>query len=485
MIRGTKLDGAVVSPWLIAVSSGTRCSAMAVARYPSQRMGRRLGGMLAVGFVLLTRVAGAQSPDELAAARQVFAEALADEEHQRFGEALEKYKRVLQVRETASVRYRMGLTLEGLGRLNEAIDAHSAAVRLGGASPKDAEVARAAKARIDALEPRVAHLALQVPPSPAGIEVRVDDAAVPLDRTGDVRLDPGPHVVTATAPGSQPFKAQVTLSDGGRAAIPITLQAEAPPPPPPPPPAPRSSSLSTVGLIAGGAGAVLLVGGGVVMAMRASAILGSPRGLPERPLPEPGPGVDPEDPRPRGHGDDGWRGPAHDRSGRARDGDSPLLARQARDDDRAILEPWRARDLRRRGSLLITKRGGAWTIFGLACAAVLAFAACAAVPDLNFYDDKNTGPDSAVPDGASTDGASSSSGGSPEAGTDTGVPTGTCPEPKPAGALACCGAAWCVGNGCNSPKKCDSCPVGCKGPSFVCCAGTGSTVDCKAASSCP
>jgi hypothetical protein len=244
-------------------------------------MRRRLGVMLAAAVVVLAaRHAAAQTPEELAAARSLFGEALTDEEHHRYAEALEKYKRVVQVRETTSVRYRMGLTLEGLGRVNEAIESHAAAVRLAAGSPKDAEIAKASKARLEALEPRVAHLALKVTPSgTAGTppELKVDDKPVEPEHADDVRVDPGQHVVTATAPGAQPFRAQVTLSDGGRAEIPISLQAAVapppqPPPPPPPPPPKESGSLRTVGIITGGAGAAFLVAGGIVMILRASAI---------------------------------------------------------------------------------------------------------------------------------------------------------------------------------------------------------------------
>src|SRR5262249_54383070 len=139
--------------------------------YPSQRMTPRLPGMLAFGLLLgafslplaLASPALAQPQDELAQGRQLFSEALSDEEHHRYADALEKYKKVLQIRETASIRYRMGLTLEGLGRLNEAIEAHNGAVHLAGTNAKDAEVGKAAKTRIEALEPRIAHLTLRPP----------------------------------------------------------------------------------------------------------------------------------------------------------------------------------------------------------------------------------------------------------------------------------------------------------------------------------
>src|ERR1700733_8556393 len=65
---------------------------------------------------------GEESGD-LAAARALFAEALRDEEASRFPEALEKFRRVRAVRDTAAVEYRIGSCYEGLGRRAAAYDA--------------------------------------------------------------------------------------------------------------------------------------------------------------------------------------------------------------------------------------------------------------------------------------------------------------------------------------------------------------------------
>ncbi|MDF2696496.1 MAG: hypothetical protein K0S65_4879 [Labilithrix sp.] len=226
-------------------------------------------GLVVAGLVF-DRGALAQSADELAAGRQLFAEALDDEEHHRFAEALEKYRRVLRIRDTAAIRYRMGSTLEGLGKIAQAVDAYTAAVRIGAGS-SDAELVRASQARIDALGPKLAHLALRLPPGTSSdAQVRVDDEPVSPEALADVRVDPGAHVVTATATGARPFRAQITLSEGGRAEIPITLELV---PPAEPAPAPSSGApVRTIGIVTGAAGAVLVAGGVVVLAFRSSAI---------------------------------------------------------------------------------------------------------------------------------------------------------------------------------------------------------------------
>jgi hypothetical protein len=211
--------------------------------------------------------------DDLSAGRQLFAEALDDEEHHRYAAALEKYQRVLKVRDTASIRYRMGITYEGLGTIMSAIDAYNAAIRTASKSAGDVEIARAAQARIDALEPKVAHLALR-PNASTPSEIRVDNEPVAADAAGDMRVDPGSHTVDATAPGKQPFHAQVTLSEGGRAEIPIVFESAATPPPPPAQEQqPKEASpLRTAGIITAAAGVALVVGGVVVLVLRSNAI---------------------------------------------------------------------------------------------------------------------------------------------------------------------------------------------------------------------
>ncbi|HSO38758.1 MAG TPA: hypothetical protein VLT33_39785, partial [Labilithrix sp.] len=119
---------------------------------------------MVIGSLLSSAGAHAQTPTDLAAGRQLFVEALADEEHGRFAEALAKYKRVLSIKDTPNIRYRIGSSLEHLGKLVQAVDAYVGTVKVGMASgtSADAEVARAAQARVDALAPKVAHVTIRL-----------------------------------------------------------------------------------------------------------------------------------------------------------------------------------------------------------------------------------------------------------------------------------------------------------------------------------
>lgn len=238
-----------------------------------------LAAALLTGSLARAGSASAQPAPDLAEGRQLFVDALADEEHGRFAAALEKYRRVQAIRDTVNVRYRIGAALEGLGKVARAVDAYGAAVKLGVENGTDAEVVRGAQARLDLLRPRIAHLVVHVTPlSFEDVEVQVDSEPVAPQALGDVAVDPGPHVVTASAKGARPFRAQITLSEGGRAGVPVALEplvAEPPPVPPPAaeaPPANHAATYRTIGLVTGAAGGVLLVGGAIVLVLRSSAI---------------------------------------------------------------------------------------------------------------------------------------------------------------------------------------------------------------------
>lgn len=216
----------------------------------------------------------AQAPAELAAGRQLFVEGLADEEHGRFAAALDKYKRVQEIRDTVNVRYRIGASLEGLGKIARAVEAYAAAVKLGTEGGTDVDVVRAAQGRLDVLRPRLAHLSVRVPaPRAADAEILIDGEPAAGEALADVAVDPGSHVVTATAKGARPFRAQVNLAEGERTEVPVVLEPTAPQAPEPvtAPPAP-TGAYRTVGVVTGAAGGLLMIGGAILLALRSSAI---------------------------------------------------------------------------------------------------------------------------------------------------------------------------------------------------------------------
>ncbi|MDB4942086.1 MAG: hypothetical protein JWP97_1620 [Labilithrix sp.] len=223
----------------------------------------------------LARPAAAQSEAELTAGRALFAEALADEEHQRFAAALAKYERVKALRDTPQIRFRIASALEGAGRLVAASDAYASAAALAGATTATKDVELAARSKTSALARRIGHLRLLMPTvlAPA-TTVRVDGVAVGPAERASYPVDPGVHVVTATAPDARPFGAQVTVVEGSSQDVRIALdpavtQLGAPGASARSDGAPPTRTLGIGAMIAGGA---VAAGGAIVLGIRASTI---------------------------------------------------------------------------------------------------------------------------------------------------------------------------------------------------------------------
>lgn len=251
---------------------------------------------LFVGLASVATSARAQpvadaSADDLAAARAVFAEALRDEEAKHFVDALQKLLRVRAVRDTAPVEYRIGACHEGLAQSVAAYNAYRQAVALGQDDARTADVVRAARDRMQALNPRVARLVLALPSlAPADAEVRVDDRIIARASLREpIVLEPGPHVVTATAREAVPSRSEIVLPEGAQVSLTVPLASQAGAPPPQVETAaapaeanrpadasttavPANGTARTAGWIIGGVGGGLLVASAVLLFARKTDI---------------------------------------------------------------------------------------------------------------------------------------------------------------------------------------------------------------------
>jgi hypothetical protein len=173
----------------------------------------------------------AQTEEQLADARKLFAEAVADEDANRYDTALEKFRRVEAVKETPNVRYRIATCLEALGRRAEAMANYDAAVRLAETDKTGADVGREASARAAQLDRIVPHLTIVVPPTaPPDTRVRVDDQPVTTDALRNpIPVDTGKHIITAEASGRAPYRTGVILPEGAGVTITIALEPPSPP----------------------------------------------------------------------------------------------------------------------------------------------------------------------------------------------------------------------------------------------------------------
>jgi hypothetical protein len=135
-----------------------------------------------------------------------------------------------------------------------------------------------ARQQINAIEPLLSRLTIQVPPDVAAIpklEVRRDTTVVSQPAWGvPVPVDPGDHIIEATAPDREPWTGHITVdgnADQKVIAVPLLDKQAAATPPveqaptlSPVPPAETTSDhhapfpMRTVGLVVGGAGIVSL-----------------------------------------------------------------------------------------------------------------------------------------------------------------------------------------------------------------------------------
>lgn len=243
-----------------------------------------LGAASAVATPALAQTSAptkAPASDELRAARELFQDAYKDEQERRFTQALEKFQRVAAVRESASVRYRIGSVLESLGRLREARDAFRALASSKPSLPaNEQEIADSGAERAHQLDKKIPRLVLKLQANaPADARVTVDGASVPASISPrPIELDPGEHLVQATSPTSRPSETKVTLVEGGEVSVSVVLEpiggarvqpVARPPvvePIPTEPTGPRKDN--TLAFIALGAGGAVFVTGLVLLAIR-------------------------------------------------------------------------------------------------------------------------------------------------------------------------------------------------------------------------
>lgn len=139
------------------------------------------------------------------------------------------------------------------------------------------EAQATAKSELAALEPRVPRVVVEVEPSPAGLEVTLDSAALPKGLGEPIEVDPGDHTVVAKAPGYIDAKVTVAAPEGRETLVHVVLSAvtkpgtKAPPTTAPDDVGPSGMRIASITLMAVG-GAGLAAGGamGIVSLLKSA-----------------------------------------------------------------------------------------------------------------------------------------------------------------------------------------------------------------------
>jgi hypothetical protein len=236
--------------------------------------------LFGLGLAIASAVAVVAAPahadptaQELASARQTFAEGKELEKAADYAGALEKFKQVAQVRVTPQVRFHIALCEENLGKLVSALKGFELATedaRVAGSSA--IEVLENAPKRAEALRQRVAHLRVDVKGRLTTSKLTLDNAPVTREKFGaDQLVDPGKHVVLLVSAKGEPlFEKELQLGERAVQAVtvPVDDHDDAPPvvvAPPPPPTGPSRVPAYIVGAI----GVAGVAAGGVLYGISA------------------------------------------------------------------------------------------------------------------------------------------------------------------------------------------------------------------------
>jgi hypothetical protein len=223
-----------------------------------------LAAFVAVGSVARPSMAQ-PSPEELSQARAKFQQATELEQAGNWAAALQAFREVGQVKMTPQVRYHIALCEENLGKLVAALGGYElAAADADSVGPGFREEVGSSIRRLEA---RIPHLTIERGEGAEAATIVLDGVSLGASSIGvPVPVDPGPHALSASAPGYEDFSTTVDVAEGGEESLTVSLtklQATTEKPVITPPsetgkgrPGP---DLRTLSYIVGGAGAACLI----------------------------------------------------------------------------------------------------------------------------------------------------------------------------------------------------------------------------------
>ncbi len=251
-------------------------------RPPDALRRRAHAAALAVVLLAATNVALADDPatprvDNRARAQQLFDSALVDAEAGRFAAACPKFQASQDADPKPSTLLNLASCYEKNGQTASAWGAFREAEGLARKAGR-ADWETTARARAEALEPKLLRLTVQVPEASRvpGLVVTRDGTRVSMGELGvGIPVDAGEHVIAASAPGRAPWETRSTVKESGSVTVPLLeplpeAPSLAPAPVVPPvddrPVAPVSwwTPLRTTGVVVAGVGVASLITGTIV-----------------------------------------------------------------------------------------------------------------------------------------------------------------------------------------------------------------------------
>ena len=166
------------------------------------------------------------SPTDRAVAQTLFDQGRAFMDEGRFAEACGAFARSQKLDPGAGTRLNLAICHEAEGRTATAWTEFNEALSQAKRDHRE-DREQLAQQHIAALTPNVPHARLEVKDKSEGLELRLDDAL--LDRAvweGPIPIDPGDHVVTASAPGKRPWTSRVRFASGEMQSVVVPVLDE-------------------------------------------------------------------------------------------------------------------------------------------------------------------------------------------------------------------------------------------------------------------
>jgi len=239
---------------------------------PMRRFGPRpLTVAVALAFAVTSvgPVVRAAEPDAVEEARANFQRALELEQARDYAGALKLFRQVGQVKLTPQVRYHIAACEENLGKMVAALGGYELALKHGQGMPAGflAEVQQS----IDYLKQRIPTVIVSRGEGAQAATVELDGVQLGSKSIGiEVPLDPGPHVISASAAGYETFEETINVAEGDHEEVAIELVPlpEKATPVASASEAPKSEAAKGYGVtpfVVGGAGLVVAAVGGVLL----------------------------------------------------------------------------------------------------------------------------------------------------------------------------------------------------------------------------
>lgn len=183
---------------------------------------RFVGLSTGVLVVMTPAPAAAQDEETLREARATFQKALELEHAGDWGGALKLFRDVGQIKMTPQVRYHIATCEEKLGQLVAALGGYELALAQAEGMHPDfiAEV----QGSIDDLNARIPKLIVERAEGSEAAQLKLDGVQLGESSIGsETPVDPGPHTVTASAPGFEDYQKTVNVSESAVEVVSVEL----------------------------------------------------------------------------------------------------------------------------------------------------------------------------------------------------------------------------------------------------------------------